>query len=198
MTVVCLVLHSSKAAVSGIAYVVAISGEVKVTHVDGSNTSLARRSSIQVGDRITTGPKAWLQLRFADAAILSLSCNSSLRVREYQYLDQNDDRSQLHLESGRARTITGTIQRSNYRFTAQQVEIRPNGTDFEVLIDEENQTFFGVYDGAIKINSAVGELVIGANQPAQYASLDGDTGLVAMPLRPAQFGNGVLSGIECP
>lgn len=198
LSLVLLAVQPSNAQEEGVAYVVAISGDVTVTHADGSSAILARRSAIEVGDRIATDDEAWLQVRFADSAILSLSCNSSLLVREYQYLDRNDDRSQLHLESGRARTITGTIQRANYLFTARQVEVKPSGTDFEVLIDEEENLFFGVYDGAIRISSTVGELVIGANQTAQYATIQPESGLVAMALRPAQFGNGVLGGIECP
>lgn len=178
--------------------VVAISGEATVIHSDGSSTALQRRSSLQAGDRIQTGPASWLQVRFVDSAILSLSCNSSLIIREYQHLDLNSDRSQLHLESGRARTITGTIQRSNYRFTARQLEIRPSGTDFEVLIDEKDNVYFGVYDGAIRIDSGQDNLLLGANQPAQYASFNSETGLAPLSLRPALFGNGVLGGVECP
>lgn len=178
--------------------IVAISGDATVIHRDGSNTSLQRRSPLHAGDRIQTGPATWLQVRFVDSAILSLSCNSSLVIREYQHLDLNSDRSQLHLESGRARTITGTIQRSNYRFTAGQLEIRPSGTDFEVLIDEKDNVYFGIYDGAIRIDSAQDNLLLGTDQPAQYASFNAETGLAPLSLRPALFGNGVLGGVECP
>ncbi len=188
----------SAAEQAGVAYVVVVSGEATVIHEDGSQSRLERRSEIQAGDRIATGPESWLQLRFADAAILSLSCNSSLLVKEYQYLDQNDDRSQLHLESGRARTITGTIQRSTTRFTARNLIISPSGTDYEVMIDEDDNFFFAVYDGAIRIESLYGELTLGAAQQAQYARMNTEIGLEAMPLRPAQLGNGVLGGIECP
>ncbi|MCG8412641.1 MAG: FecR family protein [Pseudomonadales bacterium] len=180
-----------------VARVVALSGEVMVEHSDGSGSQLARRSSIQVGDRIITTTDAWLQLRFVDNAILSLSCESELLVREYQYLDRNSDRSQLHLEKGKARTITGVIQRSNYLFTTEGVEIKPAGTDFEVVITETGSQYFGVYDGGIRISTQVGEIVIGNATQVQYAALTDDAGLNQVPLRPAQLGSGGLGGIEC-
>ena len=60
----------------GVGRVVALAGEVSVVHLDGSREILARRSAIAVGDRIVTSADAWLQVRFIDSAILSLSCDS--------------------------------------------------------------------------------------------------------------------------
>ncbi len=181
----------------GIGHVVALSGEVTVQHADGSRSQLKRRSSVDVGDRIVTAINAWLQLRFVDSAILSLSCESELLIREYQYLDRNSDRSQLHLVKGKARTITGVIQRSNYLFSTEGVQIKPAGTDFEVAVTEAGSQYFGVYDGGIRISTQVGELVIGNATQVQYAALTDDAGLNRVSLRPTQLGSGVLSGVEC-
>ena len=179
------------------ARVIAIAGDVTVESASGERKSLQRRDSVNSGDVITTAPQAWVQLRFSDRALLSLMCNSSLQIRGYQYLDRNDDRSQLHLIYGRMRTITGVIQRRNTLFTTDLAEVTVGGTDYEVAAINEGVHYFGVFDGSIRISAATGTLSLDAASPISFARLEEGEEPVALAQVPASLGVGVLEGTNC-
>ncbi len=196
-----LVLSGFGFAVSGqddtlIGRVIIVNGSVQAERGNGELVSLSRRDEIHVGDKIITGTDGAVQIRFIDNAILSLSCASELQVREYQYLDRNSDRSVLELIKGQVRTVTGVIQRRNTRFVTARSEVRPAGTDYEVMIGE-NAEYFAVYDGNIRISTDQGAIEIGNLAQAQYARFNIEGELTQVPLRPAQLGTGALGGNSC-
>lgn len=180
-----------------IARVIIAGGTVQAER-DGEIVSLTRRSEIFVGDKITTALDGSVQIRFIDNAILSLSCDSEILIRDYQYLDRNNDRAELHLIKGQMRTVTGVIQRRNTRLTTDRVEIRPTGTDYELLVTEDAE-YYGVYDGNIRVSSlqAENEIEIGNSTQAQYAVYDSNGMPTPMALRPAQLGTGALGSMSC-
>jgi len=180
-----------------IARVIVVVGTVQVER-DGEIISLARRSEIFTGDKITTALDGSVQIRFIDSAILSLSCDSEILISDYQYLDRNNDRAELHLIKGQVRTVTGVIQRRNTRLTTDRVEIRPTGTDYELLVTEDAE-YYGVYDGNIRVSSlqAENEIEIGNSTQAQYA-VYGSNGIpTPVPLRSTQLGTGALGSMSC-
>ncbi len=179
-----------------IARVVVQRGEVVAIAPDGSRRNLARRSEIFPGDTLVTSDDGFLQARFSDRAILSLSCGSELEIREFQYLDRNNDRVHLHLNRGKARTVTGAIQRRNYRFTTDLAEVRIAGTDYEVAVAEETH-FFGVYDGAITVSNSLDTVSIGVGELTNFARIGADGAPEAIPLAPAQFSSNVTSVSGC-
>lgn len=178
------------------AVVVALQGEIILIRNDGESKILSRRDEIQVGDVLETSNDAWIQLRFSDNARLTLNCSSSLQITDYQYLDRNSDRVSLHLNRGRMRTITGAIQRSNYRFTTDIAEIEISGTDFEVEIVSESENIFGVYDGAITVSNDVDYANIGFNRAFDFARVTADAPPERLPNSPFTISNTLLSGTQ--
>ena len=177
-----------------IARVIIVGGTVQVER-GGEIITLARRSELFVGDKIVTALDGSVQIRFIDNAMLSLSCDSEILVRDYQYLDRNNDRAELHLTKGQMRTVTGVIQRRNTRLTTDRAEVRPTGTDYEVLVNEDAE-YYGVYDGDIRISNPQVEIQIGNSTRAQYAIYNLNGALTPVPLRPTQLGTGAL-GMSC-
>lgn len=173
--------------------VVAARGQVEVIHADGSREILERRSEIFVGDSISTTADAWIQIRFTDSAILSLNCNSSLSINEYQYQDGNSDRATLYLRRGRARTITGSIRRVNYRFITDFADVYIDGTDFEVEAESRFSYVFGVYDGTIRVRNAYGLTVLGVGSNSNFARVEAGSAPQALSYDP--FSN--LTTILC-
>lgn len=189
--------HAQLTTEEGIARVIAVAGEVTATNADGEEVVLQRRSAVYPGDIVTTAPKAWVQLRFTDRALLSLMCNSSLLIKGYQYQDANSDHSELHLRYGRMRTITGGIQRRNTVFTTDLAEVTVGGTDYEVAAINQAVHYFGVFDGSIRISSSNGTLSLDAASPVSFARLAEGEEPVALAQVPASLGVGVLEGTNC-
>lgn len=189
--------EAQETAGEGAAQVIAIAGEVMATRVTGEEVMLQRRAAIYPGDIVTTAPQAWVQLRFADRALLSLMCNSSLQVKGYQYQDRNSDHSELHLRYGRMRTVTGVIQRRNTRSTTALAEVTVSGTDYEVAAINPAVHYFGVYDGSIRISTRNGSLSLDAISLISFARFAEGEEPVALAQVPASLGIGVLEGTNC-
>ena len=172
-----------------VARVVSAVGDAWAINADGtSRRELARRSPIYAGETLVTG-EALLQVRFMDRALASIGCHSELLIEDYQYLDLASDRSHLLLKQGRVRTVTGTVQRSNYRFRTELVTIRPAGTEFEVYIESPGLNYLGVYDGSIRVETALGVLTLGPGpgQPSFGVANDADPPQ-GVPVQPPQLG----------
>lgn len=87
----------------------------------------------------------------------------------------------LYLKQGGVRTITGSIQRSNYRFRTDLASLKPSGMDFEVVVVSPFKVFFGVYAGALTISNMLGVLELGTVNEFDYGSADNTgppTGLI--------------------
>lgn len=178
------------------ARVVALQGVVYAHGLDGDRRTLSRRDEVRVGDILETANNAWLQLRFSDNARLTLNCESELQLSDYQYLDRKSDRVTLHLISGRMRTITGAIQRSNYVFTTDIAEVVVSGTDYEVEIVSESENIFGVYDGAITVRNEIDSAFIGLERAFDFARVVSGEPPERLPNSPFRISNTLLSGTQ--
>lgn len=94
------------------------------------------------------------------------------------------------------RTITGAIQRSNYRFTTDISEIEVSGTDFEVEIVSEIENIFGVYDGAIIVSNEIDYANIGADRAFDFARVLVGAPPERLPNSPFTISNTLLSGTQ--
>jgi ferric-dicitrate binding protein FerR (iron transport regulator) len=178
------------------ASVVALQGMVIGIGTTGESRELSRRDEIRIGERIETADNAWVQIRFADNARLTLNCGSSLSLVDYQYLDRNSDRVALLLHSGRMRTITGAIQRSNYRFATDIAQITVAGTDYEVEVISDTENIFGVYDGAITISNDIDYANIGLDRAFDFARVIVGEPPERIPNSPFRISNTLLSGTQ--
>ncbi len=131
-----------------------------------------RRSPIYTGDTIITSESGRTQLRMSDSALINLGCNSSLKIEEYSFEDTASNRATLRLLSGHVRTITGQIGKQNaasYRFLVNESRIEIRGTDFEVVLNENGNTYIGNYEGGITIVNRMGSVRLGIGGDVDFA-----------------------------
>jgi hypothetical protein len=89
---------------------------------------------IRSGDRIRTGPDGFVQLRFADGALISLQPGSDFRVDAWIY-DAQHHRSFFELLQGSIRAVSGRIGKRNpedWRLRTPAATIGIRGTAFSV------------------------------------------------------------------
>ncbi len=99
--------------------------------------TLAKGSSIEVGDRIETTDSGHVHIRFVDGARVSVRPDSVLRVEAYQYdpAHPTDAIVKFDLEHGVARAISGDAAHQasdRFRLNTPLVAIGVRGTDFTV------------------------------------------------------------------
>lgn len=169
------------------------SGEVGIECNNGLPALTEFRTGIHQGDVLTTGPDGNLQIRFSDSAVVSLRCNSRLQIASYQYQDLSSDNVKMYLQKGSLRTITGSIQRSNYQLVTDIASIKPGGTDYEVVMVSPLQAFFRVYDGSITITTKLGKLELGMANGMKFGSADDLDPPIALASQPIELdSSGVL------
>jgi FecR-like protein len=139
----------------------------------GASRELKRRSSIYLGDTISTGSRSLTQIRLKDGALLSLRPHTELRMAEYSFNGTQDgsEKSILELLKGGFRTITGIIghtNKQNYQIRTSVATIGIRGTHYSLVLcqqsscsDDENGNiedglYGGVADGSIVINNQTG------------------------------------------
>ncbi|MCX7229906.1 MAG: FecR family protein [Burkholderiales bacterium] len=89
---------------------------------------------VRSGDRIRTGPDGFVQLRFADGALISLQPGSDFRVDAWIY-DAQHQRSFFELLQGSMRAVSGRIGKRNpedWRLRTPTATIGIRGTAFSV------------------------------------------------------------------
>jgi len=117
-----------------------LSGTLSAQRADGSLRILAERSSVLVGDVISTERDSYAQLRFADGGQVTLRPNTQVKIEQYAYDERRprSDNFAMQLFKGGLRALTGLIgKRSNnrnaYRMVTSTATIGIRGTDYSVL-----------------------------------------------------------------
>lgn len=97
----------------GIGKVIALRGSAEIAAADGSIRSLALASALEIGEKITTGPRGRIQILFNDNTIISLGPRSELVIEEYQWDGGNTPgRMKSVISEGVFRVLGGSITRS--------------------------------------------------------------------------------------
>lgn len=128
-------------------------GEVSVLR-GGAVIGLAPGAPVEEGDVLRTGVFSILQARMLDGALIALKSNSEFKIETYQSAPSpllvgssaapagsNTGRVLLRLVRGGFRTITGLIgksSREDYKVVMPVVTIGIRGTDYSLLICEQN------------------------------------------------------------
>ncbi len=162
-----------------------IKGNAIATDTRGNDRVLTDKADLYEGDRLTTEKESSLVVKMIDDALIHLKQNSSVRLTEYKMKSgfETGSRSIIDLIKGGLRKITGSIGAnplSVYRFHTGVMTIGVRGTDYVVMLCEENncQRSTGrnssnsrlhvvVLDGLISLQDeegTMGELIMG-----QYA-----------------------------
>lgn len=119
--------------------VLASSGDVKAVNADKKIHNLARRSNFFVGDTITTGHNAQVQLRYSDGTLLQLKPDSTYRVDAFHYSLDNPklDKYAANLIQGGFETLTGALTKRSpaaYQVKTPVATIGVRGTKYSAQL----------------------------------------------------------------
>jgi FecR protein len=194
-----------------------LSGTLSVQRANGQVGVLAERSTVSVGDVITTQRDSYAQLRFSDGGQVTLRPETQVKVESYAYDEGRPDRDSfaMQLFKGGLRSLTGLIgKRSNnrnaYRMVTSTATIGIRGTDYSAVQiappapgqkPPPNSLAPGVYvtvaDGAVAFISGGVEQLVGVGQAAFSSSINQPPKLIPPPPNlpqitpPPSFGQGL-------
>jgi FecR-like protein len=194
-----------------------LSGTLSAQRPDGSVRVLAERSSVSVGDVITTQRDSYAQLRFSDGGQVTLRPETQVKIESYAYDAGRPERDSfaMQLFKGGLRSLTGLIgkrtsNRNAYRMVTATATIGIRGTDYTAIQippppqgqkPPPNSLAPGVYvtvaDGTIAFISGGVEQLVGAGQAAFSSNLNLPPRLIPPPPNlpqvtpPPGFGQGI-------
>lgn len=152
--------------------VIRVIGEANVKNDAGRKTALGNGDAVHVGDTVTTGVNASVQLQMKDGAIIALAGESEFNIKSYNYqpgnvLFVNDESAvnssvNLKLEKGRLRTITGSTPKSAYSMNTPAAIVRIQGTVYDVL--SKDSTTVILREGAVIVESLCNGAATGNTQ----------------------------------
>nr|NIS43368.1 FecR domain-containing protein [Desulfuromonadales bacterium] len=135
----------------------------------GDTSDLTQGGRVFVGDEISTGPGARLEIRFDDQSMLTLGENARITIDQFVYAPSGDSNQALNIVSGVFRFATGQIGKltpSNVAFTTPVAVVGIRGTIFlggELTVGmPPGQPHYGfqISEGAIEVTSPAGSVVL--------------------------------------
>lgn len=156
-----------------------VTGDVKIITPDGQTHVPKRGDTLNERETLETGKDGSAQLKMADNGLMAVRPATRFTVDAYVYKGKADgsERSFITLLRGGFRSITGAIgkvNRDNYRVRTPVATIGIRGTDHEpfyipqpekgeIPLDKPG-TYDKVNDGTVVLQTAVGEVLIQAEQ----------------------------------
>jgi hypothetical protein len=181
---------------------------------DGKVVALRAGAPVQDRDTLRTGPASSLQVRLSDESLIALRATSELRIDEYRFGGQGEERAFFRLLKGAMRTVTGLIGRVRYedygvRTSGGTIGIR--GTLYALAecqqdcqADDGTLAPDGVYGvvlgesfgtSRLTATNRAGEKVLEQGQAFYLAD---ESSLPELLLEPPGFLSDRLSGIQSP
>jgi hypothetical protein len=143
-----------------------LSGTISVQRANGSAGVLAEKSSVAVGDVLTTQRDSYAQLRFTDGGQVTLRPDTQVKIESYAYDEGRPDRDSfaMQLFKGGLRSLTGLIgkrtpNRNAYRMVTSTATIGIRGTDYSAFFQPPGPpglppgTYVSVHDGEVALIS---------------------------------------------
>lgn len=145
-----------------------VSGEVVAVKADNTRRVLSKGDAVNSGERLETGERSRIQIRFTDGGFLSLQPNTVFSLDTYRYTRDKPDQSSLvfNFLRGGMRTISGAIgkvNRSAYQIKTPTATIGIRGTDYSGLL-LDNELILKVLEGMVNLSNAVGNADVPAGQ----------------------------------
>jgi hypothetical protein len=152
-----------------------ITGDVRVAAGGQKPAAVKQGQRINSATTILTGTNGMVVLRFDDEQKIALAPNSELTIVDFNYNPKvaAADRSELALNRGAARIVTGQVAKRNYEMfvlRTPHVNLGVRGTDFSVTII--GQSFWSVNEGAVSATTNVGTGVYGKGAYGRSQSLE--------------------------
>lgn len=158
---------------SNVARVAFLRGAVTATdEATGVPRLLQRDSRVEVGEVISTGPKALAQLVFPDNSMLYIKSDSSVKLEEFHYSKEEPEKDSAvtNVFKGSMRALTGIVGKRSkdkvkYKTRVSTVGIR--GTALEIWQDGDAVT---VDFGDVVIENSGGPKLLKAGESAKTSS----------------------------
>ena len=157
---------------------------------NGDQRDIARRSAIYTGESIQSSSTGSVQVRMKDTALISLNCNSTLKIENYVYEHSQSDQVILSLLEGSLRTITGDVGEYNstqYRLNVSGAWVNTRNADFEVHLQKNGVIYFAAFNGSITVSNSLGSLTLGQGGNSDFAKVDLNGPPTPIQLYPAQL-----------
>lgn len=146
--------------------VVAVRGDVSVTHADGRAAPLALKDSVWPGDRVRTGDRGRLQICFADDAIMSLGRNTQVEIAECVFKrSEGQGVLNLNINEGVFRIVGGAIMKvapENFRAVTPTATIGIRGSSFAAEVTPKTTTvvLLGTTGAGITVSNEDGYRIV--------------------------------------
>ena len=148
-----------------------VTGQVSVQTPGNPSRLASRGDAVAVGDVVVTDDTSEAGITASDGTRIVLRVKSRLEVTDYRFEPANNNAGTFvtNLLRGGLRMVTGLIgkaQPRNQRVLANTATIGIRGTDFEVvMVDDDTAdlragTYDHVFDGATDISLASGETLV--------------------------------------
>lgn len=130
-------------------------GQAEVVSAAGARIPATDGAELRAGERVVTGPDAYVHLRMVDQAFIAVRPDSTLEIDLYDYdaAEPQASRIRLQLDTGNARTVSGRggeAARDRYRFNTPIAAIGLRGTDYTVrALDDDTRV--SVRRGAVAV-----------------------------------------------
>ena len=172
MLIAACMLFASGAYAAGAGTVVSTSGSASILSADGKSRKATVDATINQGDKVVTGEKGKIDIRFSDDSVVQVHAQSEFQVDQYNYTGKSDEESKgfFSLLKGGMRTVTGLLSkfnRSAYRVTTPMATIGIRGTEYSARI--ENGLHVKVERGEISLTNQAGCFPVTEGQVAYMA-----------------------------
>lgn len=137
-----------------VAKVTGLSGSASIDR-SGSRMEATLGISLKESDIITTSDSAKMQIIFKDETIISLGKNTNFSIKEYLFEETQAPVAKFAMLKGAMRTITGKIGEvapDKFSVEAKTATIGIRGTNFSVLVGEDETVQVYCTFGAISVN----------------------------------------------
>lgn len=161
--------------------VISSQGQAEIVWSNGQRIQVTRRAEVREGETLETGPNGYLQIRLTDDALISLSCNSALKIVRYRTTEESS--IELHLARGRLRSIIGTVHSENYLLRTNSVDVTQVSSQTDLELVEESTTSFssGVYTGRAELKNSSGSLILGLQGDFDFSLIANGDAPIGIP-----------------
>jgi len=137
---------------------------------------LRRRSSVYLGDQLTTPEGGRAQLRLDDGEMISMTSSSQLIIEAFEYgntdQDASEERSVKRLVQGGLRSITGAVDGGGYRVESRAGTIGIRGTSFDVFTQTGEDVYVRAHRGNLFLENEQGLAEFAAGQFLNAAQVE--------------------------
>ena len=161
-------------AAEAVGQILFIHGVVTLTSLEGETRTAVQGASVFEGDSIVSDKASSMQLKMVDGGYLAVRPSTVIKIDNYRFKQDGEDKVQTSLLRGGLRSITGSIgqtKKESFKIRTPVATMGIRGTDLEVFYFPEDQSESvkkGVY---LRINSGKGYIqtyagvqFVGANQ----------------------------------